>query len=260
MMVSMRRLDAWSLRNTRSGLRKEQKSRDSSFTQHSTALALHPGPNRTRVPSDLTPGAALRLDRYSMMRLRSCLQSMGRFLWHTVNMVWNTALAAASVTLTGEGRERQRGEGDTCSKCPWGLKMCYRHFYQAIIFVTTILVFFNYFWPDFKEEKEENEGRSSRNPPSRLSPPIRGCLRCTAPMLRRHLVCHLSTIPCTLVLGAHAVPASSTSRADQSSCIADTWCLAPVIQTLLLIRHCAVCVLSFVDKTQFPGVPVQQSC
>lgn len=32
------------------------------------------------VDSDLTPGAALRFDRYSMMRLRSCLQSLGRFL------------------------------------------------------------------------------------------------------------------------------------------------------------------------------------
>lgn len=32
------------------------------------------------VLSDLTPGAALRLVRYSMMRLRSSLQSLGRFL------------------------------------------------------------------------------------------------------------------------------------------------------------------------------------
>lgn len=55
------------------------------------------------------------------------------------------------------------------------------------------------------------------------------------------------------------MPSSGTSRADQSSYIADTWCRAPVIQTLLLIRQRAVCVFSTVDKTQFPGVPVQQS-
>lgn len=35
---------------------------------------------RVSVDSDLTPRAALRFDRYSMMRFRSCLQSLGRFL------------------------------------------------------------------------------------------------------------------------------------------------------------------------------------
>lgn len=55
----------------------------------------------------LTPGAALRLVRYSTRRLRSCLQSLGLFLWHTVSMVWNTALAAASVTLTGRGGKKR---------------------------------------------------------------------------------------------------------------------------------------------------------
>lgn len=34
----------------------------------------------TRVDFNLTPGAALRLDRYSMMRFRSCLHTLGRFL------------------------------------------------------------------------------------------------------------------------------------------------------------------------------------
>lgn len=63
------------------------------------------------VDSDLTPGAAPRFDRYSMMRLRSCLQSLGRFLWHTVNMVWKTALAAASVTLTGKQEPQDSEDG-----------------------------------------------------------------------------------------------------------------------------------------------------
>lgn len=62
------------------------------------------GSQTQTLASYLTPGAALRLVRYSMMRRRSCLQSLGRFLWHTVSMVWNTALATASVTLTTKRR------------------------------------------------------------------------------------------------------------------------------------------------------------
>lgn len=64
--------------------------------------------------SDLTPGAALRVVRYPVARLRSCLQRIGRFLWHTVNMVWNTALDTASVTLTEEERDAE-GKGE--KKC-----------------------------------------------------------------------------------------------------------------------------------------------
>lgn len=52
--------------------------------------------------TDLTPGAELRDVKYPTMPFRSCLQSIGRFRWHTVNRVWNTALATASVTLTGK--------------------------------------------------------------------------------------------------------------------------------------------------------------
>lgn len=62
------------------------------------------GSQTQTLASYLTPGAALRLVRYSMMRRRSCLQSLGRLLWHTVSMVWNTALATASVTLTTKRR------------------------------------------------------------------------------------------------------------------------------------------------------------
>lgn len=60
---------------------------DAEVIKHLTMTAIQILSNSTSVVTDLTPGAALRLVRYSMMRLRSCLQSLGRFLWHTVSMV-----------------------------------------------------------------------------------------------------------------------------------------------------------------------------
>lgn len=60
----------------RTGKKKEKKRKSDSYR----TFHVIPEQNGTRVVSDLTPGAALRLDRYSMVRLSSCLQSLGRFL------------------------------------------------------------------------------------------------------------------------------------------------------------------------------------